>query len=103
MVVVLLVGLAWIAVYYIAGDKVPIMQDIGAWNFAVAFGIMLVGLVMAVRRGLPPSTPVPPYRAYTRGVHPHLGTNLWIIRLGRRPFASGPTVHLPHCSAVSPR
>jgi len=25
------------------------MQDIGAWNFAVAFGIMLVGLVMAVR------------------------------------------------------
>lgn len=49
MVVVLLVGLAWIAVYYIAGDKVPVIEDIGAWNFAVAFGIMLVGLVMAVR------------------------------------------------------
>ena len=49
MVVVLLVGLAWIAVYYIAGDKVPVIQDIGAWNFAVAFGIMMVGLVMAVR------------------------------------------------------
>lgn len=49
MVVVLVVGLAWIAVYYIAGDKVPVIEDIGAWNFAVAFGIMLVGLVMAVR------------------------------------------------------
>lgn len=49
MVIVLVLGLAWIAVYYIAGDKVPVIQDIGAWNFAVAFGIMLVGLVMAVR------------------------------------------------------
>ncbi|HEY7049393.1 MAG TPA: cell division protein CrgA [Jatrophihabitantaceae bacterium] len=49
MVVVLVIGLAWIAVYYIAGDKVPVIEDIGAWNFAVAFGIMMVGLIMAVR------------------------------------------------------
>jgi hypothetical protein len=49
MVVVLVIGLAWIAVYYIAGDKVPVIQDIGAWNFAVAFGIMMIGLIMAVR------------------------------------------------------
>jgi len=49
MVAILLIGLAWIAVYYIAGDRVPIIQDIGAWNFLVAFGVMMVGLVMAVR------------------------------------------------------
>jgi cytochrome c biogenesis protein ResB len=49
MVVVLVIGLAWIAVYYIAGDKVAVIKDIGAWNFAVAFGIMMVGLIMAVR------------------------------------------------------
>ena len=49
MVGVLIVGLAWIAVYYIAGDRVPLIKDIGAWNFMVAFGIMMVGLVMAVR------------------------------------------------------
>jgi len=49
MVGVLIVGLAWIAVYYIAGDKVAVIKDIGAWNFAVAFGIMMVGLIMAVR------------------------------------------------------
>ena len=49
MVGVLLVGLAWIAVYYIAGDRVAVIKDIGAWNFMVAFGIMMVGLVMAVR------------------------------------------------------
>jgi hypothetical protein len=49
MVAVLIIGLAWIAVYYIAGDRVPVIEDIGAWNFAVAFGIMMVGLIMAVR------------------------------------------------------
>lgn len=49
MAAVLLVGLAYIVVYYLAGDKVPFMNDIGAWNFAIGFGVMLVGLVMAVR------------------------------------------------------
>ena len=49
MVTVLVIGLAWIAVYYIAGDNVPVIQDIGAWNFLVAFGIMMIGLIMAVR------------------------------------------------------
>jgi cytochrome c biogenesis protein ResB len=36
-------------VYYLAGQSIPIMKDITGWNFAVGFGIMLVGLVMAVR------------------------------------------------------
>jgi hypothetical protein len=49
MAAVLVVGLAYLVVYYLAGDKVPLMKDIGAWNFAVGFGVMLVGLVMAVR------------------------------------------------------
>jgi hypothetical protein len=49
MAVVLVIGLAYLVVYYLAGDKVPLMKDIGAWNFGVGFGVMLVGLVMAVR------------------------------------------------------
>jgi Cell division protein CrgA len=49
MGIVLLLGLAWIAVYYIAGERVPFMQDIGALNFLIGFGLMVVGLVMAVR------------------------------------------------------
>jgi hypothetical protein len=28
---------------------VPVMATIGAWNFAIGFGVMLLGLVMAVR------------------------------------------------------
>ena len=43
------IGLAYLVVYYLANQSVPVMKDIGGWNFAVGFGIMLVGLVMAVR------------------------------------------------------
>jgi hypothetical protein len=49
MAVVLVVGLAYLVVYYLAADHIGFMNDLGAWNFAVGFGIMLVGLVMAVR------------------------------------------------------
>lgn len=49
MCVVLVLGLAWIVVYYLAGERVPIMQDLGSWNFAISFGLMVVGLGMAVR------------------------------------------------------
>jgi uncharacterized BrkB/YihY/UPF0761 family membrane protein len=49
MVVVLVIGLAWISVYYIAGDRVPVMDTIGAGNFLVGFGFMIAGLIMAVR------------------------------------------------------
>jgi cytochrome c biogenesis protein ResB len=51
MVVVMVLGLAYLVVYYLtnSGSGVPIMQDLGAWNFAVGFGVMMLGLIMAVR------------------------------------------------------
>ena len=53
MGVVLLLGLAYLVVYYLTNSgtdpNVPVMGDLGAWNFAVGFGVMLLGLVMAVR------------------------------------------------------
>lgn len=53
MVAVLLIGLAWMLVYYLTSSgtdpHVPGMASLGAWNFAVGFGIMLVGLGMAVK------------------------------------------------------
>lgn len=49
MAVVLVIGLAYLVVYYLAGQTIPIMKDLSGWNFAVGFGIMLVGLIMAVR------------------------------------------------------
>lgn len=53
MAVVLVLGLAYLVVFYLTSQgtqpHIPLMGDIGGWNFAVGFGIMLVGLVMAVR------------------------------------------------------
>jgi hypothetical protein len=49
MATVLVLGLAYLVVYYIAASKIGWMNDLGAWNFAIGFGVMLVGLIMAVR------------------------------------------------------
>jgi hydrogenase-4 membrane subunit HyfE len=53
MATVLLLGLAYMVVYYLTNSgthpHVPIMAGLGAWNFAIGFGVMLLGLVMAVR------------------------------------------------------
>lgn len=48
MAAVLVLGLAYLVVYYLAPD-LAFMKDLGGWNLAIGFGIMLVGLVMAVR------------------------------------------------------
>ena len=49
MIALMLIGLAWIVVYYVAGDKIPFMVSLSAWNFAIGFGAMVVGLVMSMR------------------------------------------------------
>jgi hypothetical protein len=51
MVVIMVLGLAYLVVYYLtnSGQGVPIMEDLGPWNFAVGFGVMMLGLIMAVR------------------------------------------------------
>ena len=46
---VLLIGLAYLVTYYLAGDKIHFMQSLNGWNFAVGFGVLVVGLIMAVR------------------------------------------------------
>ena len=45
----ILIGLAYIVVNYVAGTSVPVMESLGSWNFAVGFGLMVAGLGMAVR------------------------------------------------------
>ena len=49
MGVVLVIGLAYLVAYYLASDRISFMQSLGAWNFAVGFGILVAGLIMAVR------------------------------------------------------
>jgi hypothetical protein len=49
MAVFLVIGLAYIVVYYMAGDSIGFMNSLGSWNFAVGFGFLVIGLGMAVR------------------------------------------------------
>ena len=49
MAAFLLIGLAYIVVYYMAAESIPFMNSLGSWNFAVGFGFLVVGLGMAVR------------------------------------------------------
>ena len=49
MVALMLLGLVWIVVYYVAGDKIPFMVTLSVWNFAIGFGAMVAGLVMSMR------------------------------------------------------
>ena len=44
----MLVGLIWILIYYIAGTGWPI-PAIGPWNIAVGFGVMFAGFLMTTR------------------------------------------------------
>ncbi|MBB5854136.1 hypothetical protein HDA45_004223 [Amycolatopsis umgeniensis] len=45
----MLVGLLWLVVNYIAGDKIPFMADLGNTNFAIGFVLMIAGLLMTMR------------------------------------------------------
>ena len=53
MAVVLVIGLAYLVTYYLTSSgtdpHIPVMASLDAWNFAVGFGVMLLGLIMAVR------------------------------------------------------
>lgn len=49
MVGLLVLGLIYIVINYLAPSSVPVMRDLKNWNFAVGFGLLVAGLVMAVR------------------------------------------------------
>ncbi len=65
-VVAMVLGVAWIAYYYLAvrvdptefpapdPGKPAFMADLGNWNYLIGFGLVLVGLVIAAH----PSTPL---------------------------------------------
>ncbi|MQY05149.1 cell division protein CrgA [Actinomadura macrotermitis] len=52
MVVLWLIGLAWIATFYVTastGTKVPLMSDLGNWNLGIGFVAIILGVVLATR------------------------------------------------------
>lgn len=49
MVTLLVLGLVWIVVYYIAGNDIPLVQDLGGWNLVIGMGMITGGFIAATR------------------------------------------------------
>jgi hypothetical protein len=49
MLGLMLIGLAWLVVTYLAVDKIPFLSTLGSWNFLVGFLLMIGGLLMTMR------------------------------------------------------
>jgi hypothetical protein len=49
MVALMLIGLLWIVVFYVAGDRIGFLTTLGSMNFLIGFGAMVAGLVMSMR------------------------------------------------------
>ena len=49
MLGLMLLGLVWLVVNYLAGDRIGFMTALGAGNFAIGFGLIVVGLLMTMR------------------------------------------------------
>jgi hypothetical protein len=48
MLGLMVLGLVWVVVFYISQTSYPI-PDIGNWNLAIGFGLLLVGFGMTTR------------------------------------------------------
>ncbi|RZS37550.1 uncharacterized protein UPF0233 [Herbihabitans rhizosphaerae] len=50
MLGLMVLGLAWLVVQYIAKEDIPVMRDLADWhNFAIGFALMIAGLLMTMR------------------------------------------------------
>ena len=45
----LLLGLAWITVYYISGGSAPGLSALGVWNLAGGFALIIAGVALATQ------------------------------------------------------
>lgn len=49
MVACFVIGLAWIVVYYLAGDRIGFLTQLGNWNIIIGIGMFGVGFAFATR------------------------------------------------------
>lgn len=49
MVTLLLLGLIWIVVYYIARDEVSFLQTLGGWNVVIGMALITGGFITATQ------------------------------------------------------
>ena len=44
----MILGLAWLIVFSLAADQIPVLAELGPWNYAIGFAGMIVGLLMTM-------------------------------------------------------
>ena len=49
MIVCLVVGLAWISLYYVTQADMPVLRSLGGWNLVGGFALIVAGVVLATR------------------------------------------------------
>ena len=49
MVTLLVLGLAWIVIYYVVGSEIPLMSDIGGWNLVIGMALITGGFITATQ------------------------------------------------------
>jgi Cell division protein CrgA len=49
MVASLILGLVWIALYYITQSDMPGLSSLGGWNLVCGFALIVVGVVLATQ------------------------------------------------------
>ncbi|MFC5996139.1 cell division protein CrgA [Pseudonocardia hispaniensis] len=49
MLGLMVLGLAWLVVNYLAGHVIGFMAALGSWNFLIGFTLIVVGLLMTMR------------------------------------------------------
>ncbi|AKE38036.1 Cell division protein CrgA [Corynebacterium camporealensis] len=48
MLGLMIIGLGWLVVNYLAGEQISFMQALGPWNYAIGFGLAIIGLLMTM-------------------------------------------------------
>jgi Cell division protein CrgA len=49
MLTCLLLGLIWIALYYITGGTTPLQSALSSWNLVVGFALIIVGVGLSTK------------------------------------------------------
>lgn len=49
MLGLIVLGIAWMVVYYLAEDRIQFIGDLGSWNLLIGFAAMIGGLLMTMK------------------------------------------------------
>ncbi|SDS68871.1 cell division protein CrgA [Corynebacterium timonense] len=48
MFALMIVGLGWLVLFYVAGDQIQFLAELGPWNYLIGFSGLILGLLMTM-------------------------------------------------------